>query len=221
MPSLSAILLTASEKLQINFRRSLSSSMLSHVTMPLLSAAVVGTHQRYSKQKGESSMTSRNLKRIAAFAATAALVLAGMLVLAPQKARAQSESQAGRIEGTWRVQLTVRNCQTGEPLRSFPALFIFGQGGTLTATTAGQSPALFSPNLGVWGHTNGNTYSAVSEAFVFSPAGAWIQTHRLTRAIELSSDANEFTDTVTLEIFDTSRNLIATGCGTSAGRRFE
>jgi hypothetical protein len=221
MPSLSAILLTASEKLQINFRRSLSSSMLSHVTMPLLSAAVVGTHQRYSKQKGESSMTSRNLKRIAAFAATAALVLAGMLVLAPQKARAQSESQAGRIEGTWRVQLTVRNCQTGEPLRSFPALFTFAKGGTLTATTAGQSPALFSPNLGVWGHTDGNTYSAVSEAFVFSPAGAWIQTHRLTRAIELSSDANEFTDTVTLEIFDTSRNLIATGCGTSAGRRFE
>src|SRR5215813_3790319 len=81
MPSLSAILFAASEKLQINFRRSLSSSMLAHVTMPLLAAAVVGTHQRYSKQKGESSMTSRNLKRIAAFGTTAALVLAGMLVL--------------------------------------------------------------------------------------------------------------------------------------------
>src|SRR5215813_615996 len=129
MPSLSAILFTASEKLQINFRPSLSSSMLSRVTMPLLGAAVVGTHQRYSKQKGESSMTSRNLRRIAAFGATAALVLAGILVLAPgQKARAQSESQAGRIEGTWRVQLTVRNCQTGEPLRSFPTLFTFAKG---------------------------------------------------------------------------------------------
>jgi len=196
--------------------------MLGHVTMPLLAAAVAETHQRYSKQKGESSMTSRNLKRIAAFGATAALVLSGMLVLeSGLKARAQSESQAGRIEGTWRVQLTVRNCQTGEPLRSFPALFIFGQGGTLSYTTAGQPPALSTPGVGVWGHTNGNTYSAVSEAFFFSPAGAWIQTHRLTRAIELSSDANEFTDTVTLEIFDTNRNLIVTGCGTSAGRRFE
>jgi hypothetical protein len=179
------------------------------------------THQRYSKQKGES-MTSRNLKHFAAFGATAALVLAGMLVLGPGlMARAQSQSQAGRIEGTWRVQLTVRNCQTGEPLRSFPTLFIFGQGGTLSITTAGLPPALSTPGVGVWGHTNGNTYSAVSEAFVFSPAGAWIQTHRLTRAIELSSDANEFTDTVTLEIFDTNRNVIATGCGTSAGRRFE
>ena len=46
-------------------------------------------------------MTSRNLKHFAAFGATAALVLAGMLSLEPVKARAQSESQAGRIEGTW------------------------------------------------------------------------------------------------------------------------
>src|SRR5215471_1199140 len=99
MPSLSAILFAASEKLQINFRRSLSSSMLAHVTLPLLTATVVGTHQQYSKQKGESSMTSRNLKRIAAaFGAAAALVLAGMLVLeSGLKARAQSESQASPL----------------------------------------------------------------------------------------------------------------------------
>jgi len=167
-------------------------------------------------------MTSRNLKRIAAFGATAALVLAGMLVQGSGlKARAQSESQAGPLQGTWRVQLSVRDCQTGAQIRTFPALFTFAKGGTLTATTAGQSPALFTPNLGVWGHTGGNTYSAVSEAFVFSPAGAWIQTHRLTRAIELSSDADEFTDTVALEIFDTNGNVIVRGCGTSAGRRFE
>src|SRR5205823_14901487 len=45
------------------------------------------THQRYSKQKGESNMTSRNLKHFAAFGATAALVLAGMLSLEPVKDR--------------------------------------------------------------------------------------------------------------------------------------
>ena len=74
-------------------------------------------------------MTSRNLKRLAASGGTAVLVLTGMLALGSGlKARAQSESQAGRIEGTWRVQLTVRNCQTGEPLRTFPALFTFAKG---------------------------------------------------------------------------------------------
>lgn len=168
-------------------------------------------------------MTSRNLKRITAFGATAGLILAGLLVALGSglTAGAQSQSQAGRIEGTWRVQLTVRDCQTGAALRSFPALFIFGNGGTLSFTTAGQPPAASTPGVGAWGHTGGNNYSAVSETFVFSPSGVWIQTHRLTRAIELSDDANEFTDTVALQIVDTNGNPIATGCGTSHGRRFE
>ena len=167
-------------------------------------------------------MTSRNLKRLAASGGTAALVLAGMLALGSGLiAKAQSESQAGPLEGTWRVQLTVRDCQTGAELRTFPALFTFAKGGTLTVTTAGQNPALSTPGLGVWQKTGDHTYSAVSEAFVFSSAGAWIQTHRLTRAIEIGNDANEFTDTVTLEIFDTTGNLLATGCATSVASRFE
>jgi len=174
------------------------------------------------KIRRRNQMTSRNLKRLAASGGTAVLVLAGMLALGSGlKARAQSESQAGPLEGTWRVQLTIRDCQTGAALRTFPALFTFAKGGTLTATTAGQSPALFSPNLGVWGHTHGNTYSAVSEAFVFSPAGAWIQTHRLTRTIEISNDADQFTDKVKLEILSTTGNVIATGCATSVASRFE
>jgi len=131
-----------------------------------------------------------------------------------------SESQAGRLEGTWRLQITVRDCQTGAAQRTFPALFAFAKGGTLTETTAGVSPALSTPGYGVWRHTDGHSYSAVVESFVFNPAGAWIQTHRLTRAIELNNDADEFTDTVKLEIFDTSGNLIVTGCATSVARRF-
>jgi len=168
-------------------------------------------------------MTSRNLKRIAVSGATAALVLAGMLLALGSglNAGAQSESQAGRIEGTWRVQLTVRDCQTGAALRTFPALFIFGNGGTLSFTTAGQPPALSTPGVGVWGHAGGNNYSAVSETFVFSPAGVWIQTHRLTRVIEIRNDANEFTDTIALEIFNPTGNLIATGCGTTVANRLE
>ena len=74
-------------------------------------------------------MTSRNLKRLAAFGGTAALFLVGMLVLGSGlKARAQSESQAGSLQGTWRVQLTVRDCQTGTELRTFPVLFTLPKG---------------------------------------------------------------------------------------------
>jgi len=106
-------------------------------------------------------------------------------------------------------------------LRTFPGIFAFAKGGTLTFTTSGQLPSLSTPGLGVWHHMDGHTYSAVSEVFVFSPAGAWTQTHRLTRVIEIGNDANEFTDTIALEIFNTNGNLIATGCGTTVASRME
>jgi hypothetical protein len=152
------------------------------------------------------------------------MVVCGLLVAASSKGpttRADNAGSDNGLEGTWRVQVTVRDCQTGDALRTFPAVFTFANGGTFSGTTAGQSPALSTTNLGIWRHTDGHSYSAVSEAFVFSPAGAWIQTHRLTRAIEIGNDSDEFTDTIALEIFDTNGNLIVTGCGTSVASRFK
>jgi hypothetical protein len=169
-------------------------------------------------------LTSINLKRFAASGRAAVLVLAGTLFLGSGlTARAQSEgnnSQRG-LEGAWRVQLTVRDCNTGQALRTFPTLFAFAKGGTVTFTTAGQLPSLATPGLGTWHHMDDHTYSAVSEVFIFSPAGAWIQTHRLTRIIEVSTDGDQFTDTVALQIFDTNGNQIVTGCGTSVGSRMK
>jgi len=157
-------------------------------------------------------LTSRNLNRFAASGRAAVLVLAGVLFLGSGlTARAQSEgdnSQRG-LEGAWRLQLTV------------PAVFTFAKGGTATVITAGQLPSLATPGLGAWRHAQGHNYSAVTDAFVFSPAGVWIQTHRLTRAIEVSIDGDAFTDTVALEIFDTNGNLIVTGCATSVASRLE
>jgi hypothetical protein len=169
-------------------------------------------------------MTTTNVKRLAASRETSALVLACILLLGSRTAAiAQSDDTDVNLglEGAWRVQLTVRDCQTGAPQREFPALFTFAKGGTLTVTTAGQSPAMSTTGLGVWRRTGGHTYTAVSEVFVFSGTGAWTATHRLTRAIEIGDEGDEFTDTVQLEIFSTTGVLLATGCATSAAKRFE
>ncbi len=168
-------------------------------------------------------MSSRNTKRFAASRGSA-LVLVGMLVLVfglTAMAQSVDNGSSNGLEGAWRTQVTVRDCQTGVALRAFPAMFAFAKGGTVTFTTAGQLPSLATPGLGVWHHIDGHTYSAVSEVFIFSTAGAWIQTHRLTRVIEVSDDANEFTDTIALEIFNPTGNLIATGCGTTVASRME
>ena len=169
-------------------------------------------------------MTSKDLKRLAACGGAAALVLAGMMVLGSgltARARPQEAGSHNGLEGTWRVQLTVRDCQTAAALRTFPAIFAFARGGTLTYTTAGLPPGLSTPGYGLWQHTDDHSYSAVTEAFVFSSAGIWIQTHRLTRAIEIGKNADEFTDKVKLEIFGTTGNLIVTGCATSVAQRFD
>jgi len=152
------------------------------------------------------------------------MVVCGLLVPASSmgpKARANDTGSDNGLEGAWRVQVTVRDCQTSAALRTFPALFTFAKGGTFSGTTAGQLPALSTTNLGIWRHTDGHAYSAVSETFIFSTAGVWTQTHRLTRAIEIGNNEDVFTDTVALQIFDTNGNVIVTGCATSVASRFE
>jgi hypothetical protein len=129
--------------------------------------------------------------------------------------------QARKLEGTWRVQVTIRDCQSGAELRTFPALLTFAQGGTLTETTTGFPPAQRTPGHGFWQHTGGHGYGAVSEAFLFSPAGIWTGRQRLTQAIEIGDNPNELTSTATNEIFDTNGNLILAGCATAVASRLE
>src|SRR5277367_5930317 len=160
------------------------------------------------------------------------IALAAVLFAASSTAIAQSEESGSArglevtwgdgLEGTWNAQLTVTDCNNPNTvIRSFPAKFSYAKGGTLTATTAGQPPSLSTALLGVWNHLYGRTYGAVSEAFIFSSAGAWTSTQRLTRVIVVSRDAKSYTDTVALEILDTTGHVIITGCATSVATRLE
>ena len=133
----------------------------------------------------------------------------------------RSESHGGKLEGTWRMQVTIRDCGSGAALRTFPAFLTFAQGGTLTETTTGFPPALRTPGHGAWEHLGGQTYRAVSEAFLFNPAGAWTGRQRLTQIIEISKDGEEMNSNATNEIFDANENLIVNGCATAVGTYFE
>jgi hypothetical protein len=94
----------------------------------------------------------------------------------------KSESQARKLEGTWRVQVTIRDCQSGAALRTFPALLTFARGGTLTETTTGFPPALRTPGHGFWRHTGDQTYTAepplrgLHQVFIFQA----VATHAAT-----------------------------------------
>jgi hypothetical protein len=178
-------------------------------------------------------MSSGTSKRYAASRWTAALVVAGVLVQGfglAALARAQGSGSDKGLEGGWRVLVTVLDCGTGLPLRpAFPAVFTFAKGGAVTGITGGQPPSLFTPQLGVWRHTQGHHYTAVTDTFVFNPAGAPIQIHRLMRAILVSDDGDSFTDQIALQVLDPAGNPfldpagnpVPTGCGMTVGHRME
>jgi hypothetical protein len=174
-------------------------------------------------------MKPRIWKSMSKVVLVSVLAMASVVFLTPtldvkaqkQGEQVQSESQARKLEGTWRVQVTLRVCQTGAEIRTFPALATFATGGTINASTAASSPARVTPDYGTWRHTGGHTFAALSEAFLFNPAGDWIGTQRVARAIEIGEDPDNLNVSVSTEIFDINGNLLATGCATAVGHRLE
>ncbi len=155
------------------------------------------------------------LKAISGAALTVILVLASQLPASGQNGKSR------RIEGTWRIRTTLRNCQTGAELRSFPGLNTFVAGGSMIATGAPSSPALLSSGHGVWEYMAGRSYINTVVFFRFNPDGTYAGTQKITRHIELADDSDEFTTNDSVEFFDSSDNLISTGCVTGTGKRVE
>ena len=163
----------------------------------------------------------RTTMRAALVAGALAVVLGGTALLADQ-GNAGAQSQARTLVGTWLVEITVRNCHTGAAvMAAFPAMATFATGGTVTTSDGGLSPLARGAGHGVWRHTGAQTYEALTEAFLFTPAGALSGRQRLRQSVELGFGADEFTASVLAEILDTQGTLLGAGCATSVGRRLD
>lgn len=166
-----------------------------------------------------------NKRVFASSAGLVALALTIVLVVAPRTiANAQSQQAASGdgLVGTWRVEVTLRDCNTGAALGSpFRSLLSFARGGTMTETTARFTPALRGPGHGIWQQVQGSTFSSTLDAFLYNPTGVWTGTQRLTQTIEIGDDPDAWMATAHNEIFDTTDNLLVSGCSTAVGRRME
>ncbi|MGH9841656.1 MAG: hypothetical protein ACREEM_23130 [Blastocatellia bacterium] len=127
------------------------------------------------------------------------------------------QAQAQRLEGAWRVQVTIRNCQTGAALMTNQSLNTFSRGGSMVGTPAIPGVTL----LGVWQHTGGRSFTNTIVGFRFNPDGTYAGTGKTTRTIEIGDDFDEFTSNDSTESFDVNDNLIAKGCATTKGRRLK
>jgi hypothetical protein len=150
-------------------------------------------------------------------------VLAG-LFLSVASAAAQSSLPTGKeLQGTWKVEVTQRDCNTGDPLGTpFQSLLTFNSAGTMTETTDNPMffPAERGPGHGVWSFKGGTRYSAATIAFV-TLNGALTKTQIIRQTIEMGDDLNRFnTVKATVQFFDPTGKLLVTGCATATGVRF-
>jgi len=178
-----------------------------------------GPQKRGEARKGGLNMNSniqRSVRNLALLS-----VLAGTMALTTGHIATAANSRAREIQGTWVLRVSAHDCQTGAPLTNFQSLLAFAQGGTLTNVTTGSSPALRSTGLGTWEKAGDHTFTAVTRAFLFSPAGVWTATQRIANTFEIGGDPDEVTGTTDVQFFDTNGKLILTGCATVLGRRLD
>ncbi len=143
------------------------------------------------------------------------LALAVMLTLLIGSAGADNRN----ISGTWRVDVTLTDCQSGMPLPlpHSPTLNTFlGNGSLLSALSRSDASA----GHGRWVRTGLKTFEAHLQIFRFAADGAYIGTSELTKNIQLVTP-DTFTATTTVELFDVDGNLVGSGCATETATRFE
>ena len=167
---------------------------------------------------------SRNL-RSALSRALIGLLLAPALAFAADQAP-ESGRLADRLAGLWLVNVTLRNCVTGEPLpfpgAIFDAMALFEQDGTFHDTNA-NSPLVRSAALGTWKHLQGRNYEFAFRNFRFDstgtlPIGSQIVRHTVT----LSRDGKSYASEGTAEFYDVSGiRMLPDGCSTSTATRFK
>lgn len=124
-----------------------------------------------------------------------------------------------RLVGVWDVNVTLRDCVSGNAKVTFPAMNQYGADGSRTEFGANTAPSLRYPSLGRWHYAGSHKYRSAFSFFRFNPDGSYAGTQEVQNTIVLSNDANQFTSTATVAIYNPQHQLLASGCATEAGTR--
>ena len=169
-----------------------------------------------------------NSKLRMTFSVVVVLVLVGALLPPFGGAAAARSNRENRLQGTWRVQVNPRDCQTGAPIPSFAVLLSLHRGGTLTEVMNAQAflPGQRTTGLGVWSHAHGNTYKTVWDAFILFDTPETVPGFKFKRGVQrpvwdIDVDGDQIMIAASSQFFDTNGNVLASTCASATGTRFE
>ena len=169
------------------------------------------------------------LPRRSVLAGFVALAVSGVAMLAPTaNAGGLFDRLQGKLEGTWRVDVTLYNCATGVEAKPFKSFLTFGAEGTLVETTANPAfqPGQRSPGHGDWYRTGRNSYFAASESFIIFSSEAHPPVpafHRGSQRIEQDIEMqgrNAFTSEAVVYFYDEAGAVLVTACARARADRF-
>lgn len=154
------------------------------------------------------------------FAVVALVIAAAPTIVSAQEPADDEHSrrEVSGIEGVWSSNVTIRDCQSGDVIRSVRALNLFIHDGSLTETAVN---VLRTPSVGTWRHLEGHTFTSTFTFFRYNLDGTFASRAKVTRTIKLREDGGEFTTTGTVEDFDANNVLISTACATETATRPE
>ena len=158
-------------------------------------------------------------KRIFGTIGFTSLALAAFLTFAGVWASAQKTSDQGLV-GSWDLQVTLRDCDSGFPFVTFPAMNTYNQGGTTQQAALPEPGMTALPGHGVWKHDIGRSYSGAFRFLILNTDPALIRRVTVRSSISLALDGNSYTSTDAAEIRNLNGDLIQSACSTSEGTRF-
>jgi hypothetical protein len=153
------------------------------------------------------------------------VLLVAVMVLVKYPAFAQkgddhSEHSANArvIEGVWDVQVTIRDCQSGNSITGFRAMDLFIRGGSVVDTNSAPT-ATRGPGLGSWDYSGGRSFNATLRFFMYKPDGTFLGVRRVAQDIEVNEAGDGWTSTV--NTITTVNGTDTIGCATAVATRFQ
>lgn len=140
----------------------------------------------------------------------AAALFAAALLLAPRGAAAQPREHHATLEGTWEVQATFVNCDTGAPVAPpFTSLhaYLGTNGGSMIEQGSRTGPpptASRTVGQGVWQRVKGRRFGSVFKFFRFDAAGVYIGGNEIETTLDLGTKGNTFVAASAGFAFDTA-----------------
>jgi len=159
------------------------------------------------------------------------LAIAAMVLPAIGQSAARPETKT-KLVGTWQVQVTQVDCQSGSPLGPpFTSLLTFAQGGTMNEDT--QNPAFGhgqrGSGQGMWSSAGQSMYTAKSIALIKYTTQPNQKKHNpgfkagqqtISQSITFNDQSGQWSSTASVTFADTNGNVYRQGCATATASPF-